>query len=551
MTVPLNSAVMNGGARPAVWAEGVASSVSEASATVDRYAYAIPDAATAEVSGGAAAIRWARVGGDALARVATTPLHPQRITPAIIDQSIGPALSSGVPYRARQVDGLPSTSRAEIAGLEPCRIVRIPPGAKSGGPINGEALNGAPSWQQGLLAVSEAAASNQLIGARIISAKGDAVSIAQTSRPDAPITRNMTPHLMRTASLAFIRGQDAEKIRVRQVPAGGPAIARAESRATPNTILGYGWSYCDAETVIHDDHIYIARAVYPSPSFAHSEATTQSHLVRIVEFSLRASASTVASPDIIRDGVRQAYASGAALSESSASSPIARRFPLFTPDRCLGVSASSGVPRFEPRSRTAYKAFAGLLDVDEMLEILHRVPVKAALEARSVARAAAAVARDGRGGAESWASMSASATRLVARNSTGVMRSSAQASGDNVATLVAAGYSEGCATADGEALRSAFMKSSVSGKGCTSVSAQIYTIISTRPEVASPVASSKGVAIRQLVALPAAAIGESATAPRSFKINAGDPAPGPRTLTLAAASRGLVIPHTIREYLIT
>ena len=143
MTVPFNSAVINGGAYPVVWAEGLLEAEAQSSAGADRTAYASPAAASAEAAGSATPVRLARVNGSAEARGEVAPFQPVRITPGVPLSSSGEAEASGVPYRARQVDGLPAEAFAELSSPEPRRLVRMAPEYRDGGPLNGEPLNGA------------------------------------------------------------------------------------------------------------------------------------------------------------------------------------------------------------------------------------------------------------------------------------------------------------------------------------------------------------------------------------------------------------------------
>ena len=553
MTVPFNSAVINGGAYPVVWAEGLLEADAQSSAGADRTAYASPAPASAEATGVAEPVRLARVNGSAEARVEVAPFHPVRITPGVPLSPSGKAEASGVPYRARQADGLPVEASAELSSPEPQRLVRLSPEYRDGAPLNGEPLNGTAGWADGLVATAEALTDNRIINARLIDAQGAAEAVAEASSPDIPITRTMDPRGMRTASLAFARSQDVTKIRVRQVPAGGPAIVRAHSRATPNAILGFGWSYCDAESSLSAADVYVARATYPGNAEAKAESSTQSHLVRIIEFLFRAHAEFVASPDILRGGTRYAYAYGGMLGEATASEPIARRFPLFEPVPCEGIAEADAVPRFEPRSRATYQAEASASLDDLRLEILHRVPVSLGFEGEASSPMTPTVLRDGRGPAEATAAASITATRLIAKEASGQAVATSEALGDNVATLYMTGQAEGePALSAAGATRLAFMTAAdADGAGSVSMEAEIYTIVSVESSQVAAGAESQAVALRVRLMAPVAMTGSATIPPRSFKINAGDPAPAQRTFTVPRVDRHLAIPASSREYRIT
>ena len=476
-----------------------------------------------------------------------------RITPGAPISPVGEAKASGVPYRARQVGGQPSEVTAELSSPEPQRLVRIAPEYREGGPLNGESLNGMATWSDGLVATAGALTESRVINARLIDAQGAAEAVAEASDPESPITRAMDPRRMRTASLAFARSQDVSKIRVRQVGAGGPAIARAHSRATPNAILGFGWSYCDAESSLAAADVYVARAAYPGNAEAKAESSTQAHLVRIIEFLFSANARLVASPDIVRDGNRYAYAWGSGLGEAAASSPIARRFPLFDAAPIEGVAQASLVPRFEPRSRATYQAEAGSSLRDERLTVLRRVPVTPRFEATASMPVAPTVLRDGRGNAIGEAGSSTSATRLIAQEAGGQAVAVGEALGDNVATLYVTGKAEGeQALSAAGAARLAFM-TAVDADGASNVSmeASVYTIVAAQPVRATVGATSQALALRVRTMAPAAMMGSAAIPRRSFKINAGDPAPTQRTFTVPRVDRQLAIPYAPREYRIT
>ncbi|NWO10160.1 hypothetical protein HLV40_07085 [Chromohalobacter salexigens] len=553
MTVPFNSAVINGGAYPVVWAEGLLEADARSLAGADRTAYAILAPASVEGASSATPVRLARVSGSAEAQVETTPFQPVRITPGAPISPVGEAKASGVPYRARQVSGQPSEITAELSSPEPQRLVRIAPEYREGGPLNGESLNGMATWSDGMVATAGALTESRVINARLIDAQGAAEAVAEASYPEIPITRTMDPRRMRTASLAFARSQDVSKIRVRQVGAGGPAIARAHSRATPNAILGFGWSYCDAESSLAAADVYVARAAYPGNAEAEAESSTQAHLVRIIEFLFSANARLVASPDIVRDGNRYAYAWGSGLAEAIASNPIARRFPLFDAAPIEGVAQASLVPRFEPRSRTTYQAEAGSSLRDERLTVLRRVPVTPRFEATASMPVAPTVLRDGRGSAIGEAGSSTSATRLIAREAGGQAVAVGEALGDNVATLYVTGKAEGePALSAAGAARLAFM-TAVDADGASNVSmeASVYTIVAAQPVRAASGATSQALALRVRTMAPTAMMGSAAIPRRSFKINAGDPAPAQRTFTVPRVDRQLAIPYAPREYRIT
>ncbi|WP_280568263.1 hypothetical protein [Chromohalobacter sp. 296-RDG] len=553
MTVPFNSAVINGGASPVVWAEGLLEADARSSAGADRIAYAILDSASATGASSATPVRQARVGGGAHARGVITPFQPVRITPSSPLSPVGESASSGVPYRARQVDGLPAKAVAELSSPDPQRLVRIPPEYRDGGPLNGESINGMATWVDGLVATSEAFTDNRVIDARLVDAQGVAEAVADATSPEIPVTRAMDPRRMRTASLAFARSQDVSKIRVRQVGARGPAIARARSRATPNTILGFGWSYCDAESSLSAADVYVARAVYPGDAKAAASSTTQAHLVRIIKFLFQASARLIASPDILSGDTRYAYAWGSGLAEASASSPIARRFPLFDAVPIEGVAQASLVPRFEPRSRAIHEAEANATLDDDRLTILHRVPTNPRFEAEARMPATPTVLRDGRGNAIGEAVSIISATRLIAKEANGQSMATAEAVGDNIATLYMTGQAEGVpALSAAGAARLAFMTAvDADGAGSVSMEASIYTIVSVESSQVAADAQSRAIALRVRTMAPVPMTGSASIPPHSFKINAGDPAPAKRTFTVPRVDRQLAIPDSPREYRIT
>lgn len=553
MTVPFNSAVINGGAYPVVWAEGSLEVDALSTAGADRMAYAMLASVEAEAAAVGESVRHARLSGEALAWADDTPLHPVRITPGKPLPLAGEAESTGVPYRARQMDGVQAEADAELSSPEPQRLVRMAPEYRDGGPLNGEPLNGMASWADGLVATAEVLTDNRIINARLIDAQGAAEAGAEASSAGIPITRVMDPRRMRTASLTFARSQDVSKIRVRQVQAGGPAIARARSRATPNTILGFGWSYCDAESSLSAADVYVARATYPGNAEADAESITQSHLVRIIEFLFLANASLVASPDILRDGIRYAYAFGGMLGESEASEPIARRYPLFDPVACEGVSEASAEPRFEPRSRSVYEAEAGIMLNDQSLEILHRVPASLRFEGKASLPMTPTVLRDGRGPSEAAADASITATRLIAKEAGGVAVATSEALGDNVATLYMTGQAEGePALSTAGATREAFMTAAdADGAGSVSLEAEVYTIVSVGLIQMAADAAIQAVALRTLTMTPVPMTGSVTIPPCRFKINAGDPASAQRTYSVPRVDRHLLIPASPREYRIT
>lgn len=552
MTVPFNSAVINGGAYPVVWAEGLLEADALSAAGADRTAYASLDNAVAKSISVTEPVRLARASGGAEAYSTTVPFQPVRITPGSPLKAVGVAESSGVPYRARVVDGLPAIISAALSSPEPQRLVRMAPERRDSGTLNGEALNGQVSWAEGLVATAEALTHNRVISTRIVTAQAVAEAVAEAPSASAPVTRTMTPRRMRAVSLTFARSQDVFRIRVNQVPAGGPSIARAHSRATPNTILGFGWSYCDAESSLLPSSVYVARAAYPGKAEAEAETSTQSHLVRIIEFLFRAHAEMSASPDILRDSVRYAYAYGGCLGEALISRPIARRFPLFDAVPCEGVAVTGAVPRFEPRSRVTYQAVANTVLDDFRLDILHRVPVQMRFKGEAISVMTPTVLRDGLGEAVATADASITATRLVAQGASGQAVAAATAEADNVATLYMTGAAVGePALSAAGAARQAFMSGVADGLGAAAIEASVYTIVSVESSEVSAGADSNARAIRVRLMLPEPMACHALIPPRSFKINAGDPASAQRTFAVPRTHRYLAIPGSSREYRIT
>lgn len=553
MTVPINSAVINGGAYPVVWAEGRLRAGSESAAGADRTAYASLSPANASSSAHTMPVRHARLAGTAEASGGALPFDPVRITPGAPQVALGKGFATGVPYRARQVDGQPAEIAAYLSSPEPARLVRMEPTYRSAGPLNGSLLNGMASWADGLVARSESYSDNATLSARIIKASGVALGHAESPPAAMPVFRVMDPRRMRVASLTFARSQDVERLRVRQIPAGGPAIARAQTRATPNTILGFGWSFGDAESSLSAPDVYVARAAYPGNAEAEAESSTQGHLVRIIEFLFRADANLLAAPDIIRDGARLAFADGVMLAEALSSKPIARRFPLFEPIPSEGASLSTLVPTHEPRSRARHEGEALSRLDDSLLVVLHRVPARPRFAARAQLEAVPTTLRDSHGAAEALSEASITATHLVAQGASGLAEASATAAGHGVSTL----YMD--STAGGEAAlsatgawRAAFMSGApADAMGGTEMVASIYTIVSMVSEKASAGAMSRSVALRARIYIPAPMEGAALIPPRSFKINAGDPAPPQRTLSIPGATRHLSIPAGNREYRIT
>lgn len=539
MTVPFNSAVINGGAYPVVWAEGLLDGEAQASGGADRTAYAALDGAQADATSSTTPVRWAGVDGESSAEAAVAPYHPVRITPGQATRASGEAEAAAVPYRARQASGVPAEAEADVSSSEPTRLVRLDAEWRSWGPLNGGLLNGGHGWSAGLVATGEALSDNRLIAARIITASGVAEGKASASAPTLVVTQHMDARRMRTSALTFLREQDAKTTRVRQIYNDGTAISRASSRATPNAILGDGRSYSDAESLLAAADVYVRRAAIPGVIEAQAQATTSIHLIRTVRLNFLPMVEMRAAPDIIRSDVRYAYTGGSARTDSSLSKAIARRLPEFDPEPIQVEAEASAVPRFEPRSEATFWAAASSAVDNQSLETLHSVRVEPVLIAVSSLSLTPTTIRSAVGQAQAAADASADPVVCDAQEATGSAAGAAEAIGDNIATLFMTGQavSQADLAASGAKRIARMLTTDAEGAGNVAMQASIYSIVSSRggPASAESVALSNPIRITPAELI---AINPRAVIPlRSFKINAGDPAPSRRTVYVLRSDR--------------
>lgn len=551
MTVPFNSAVINGGAYPVVWAEGFLEGEAQASGGADRTAYATLDSAQANVASNAIPVRRAGVGGKSSAEATVAPYHPVRITPGNPVQASGDAVAAAVPYRARLAYGVSAEAESDVSALVPTRLVRLDAEWRSWGPLNGGPLNGGHGWAAGLVATGETLSDNRLIAARIVAASGVAEGRASASSPTFVVTRHMDPRRMNTSALAFLREQDAKTIRVRQIYAGGAAISRASSRATPNAILGYGRSFSDAESSLTAADVYVRRATVPGAVKAQAQAVTSIHLIRTVRLNFLPAAEMRAAPDVTRTDVRYAYAGGTAETASSLSKAIARRLPKFDLEPILVEAETSAVPRFEPRSEATFRAAASTAVDNQRVEILHLVRVRPALTAIASMSLLPTTIRSV-AGQQAQAAAGVNATPVIwdAQNATGTATSSAEAVGGNTATLFMTGQtrSEADTIAPGAQRIARMLSADAVGAGNVSMRASIYSIVAAQAEPADAMSVTRATPIR-ISRAELVVISSRAVIPlRSFKINAGDPAPSRRTVFLPHVIREIDVLRSDREY---
>lgn len=226
---------------------------------------------------------------------------------------------------------------AESSSFEPLRIARpiTTPQVKDQS-INGFML-GDSAWRDGRSdSFADATIESQTLATRLISPTTVRMKGTADFVPLAyDLTRWMQPRQARNRAISYVNEGLVFTLRVNQQYARGTAIGRAHSRGTPNTILAFSITYAGASSTLAASSVYIARDAVPKRSVAQAYSsgfTAQDHAVggRAV-----ATAHSHIAPDITvaSNGVRYAYAQGRKTGIASLSKATAVRWPMVRGER--------------------------------------------------------------------------------------------------------------------------------------------------------------------------------------------------------------------------
>ena len=459
------------------------------------------------------------------------------------------------------------------------------------------------------IAASAAGGARQF-ATRPISFGNESIAGVATATPYANwVLRRMSSPLLRPRVISYNHEGLTRKSRVRQQYQEGTAIARAFSRATPNTILAFSISHSWATTTVDSAAIYVARDAVGEPAVAGAFGTGfASHAFDTVGVAV-GTATGIVSPSVTvgATGVRYAYMQGRAQCYSSITSPVGIRLPYIRGVR-LPASAELTVTQLVGRAMTGQLS-AGASSASNPAKALvtHTVYATGRFEADG---AVATVRPDvwrfvaGLASAEVAVVGDSVLWNAVAADSRSESTCAISATDNSIFTqMEALSFAEAGGTAFGD--RTAYMQARTVIEGATLgtatnvarhveparilpsaqatpyyarvarfydpmlVQASAYTSGGFRNATVRAIpdaalidtamyllwAETKGaVGARRLrpVVLTHVGVAEAggAASRNVFKINADDPAPQRRTLDVAFMDRALVIPDSNREYVV-
>jgi len=242
------------------------------------------------------------------------------------------ATSTGSFTRLAYVKPQQARASAELKPFEPVRLARPLTGPQvKDQTLNGFML-GESAWHDGRSdSFADSTIESQILATRLVTPAKVPISGTATVSPLAyDLTRWMQPRQARNRAISYVKEGLVFKLKVFQQYATGTAIARAHSRGTPNTILAFSITYGEAGMSLAQSAVKIARDAAPERIVAQAHGTgvtAQDHSAR---GKALATATSHIAPDITRslDGVRYAYAQGKTAGIASLSAATAVRWPM-------------------------------------------------------------------------------------------------------------------------------------------------------------------------------------------------------------------------------